>query len=192
MGRRQVTRSTQPASSPSWSTESDSREDTEDLGASLAPFLAPDDVVILAGDLGAGKTQFAKGVARGLGSKGSVTSPTFNILLIHEGGRLPFYHFDLYRLDEEWQLDDIDYFGMIEDGAASVVEWGDRFPDALPPSYLDVRITLRYRASAKGRSDQGAADQVVPTRVFEVRGVGVRGERLSGQWATALGIDLQV
>lgn len=190
--------SIEPAASSPWCTETRSREDTEDLGVSLASLLESDDVVILTGDLGAGKTQFAKGVARGLGSKGTITSPTFNILLIHEGGRLPFYHFDLYRLDGEWQLDDIDYFGMIEDGAVSVVEWGDRFPHALPQTYLDVRITLRYRPSmeetAQTDSDEALSpiDQTAPVRAFEVRGVGARGRCLSKEWAKDLEIDAQI
>lgn len=83
----------------------------------------PGDVIVLDGDLGAGKTQFVQGVAAALGVRAAVTSPTFNILLEYHDGRLPLYHYDLYRLDERWQLEDIDYYSAIDgdgDGAAFV------------------------------------------------------------------------
>lgn len=77
-----------------------SSEATKQLAATLAPYLQAGDVIVLSGDLGAGKTQFVQGVAAGLGVRDQVTSPTFNILLTYPAGSLPLYHFDLYRLEE--------------------------------------------------------------------------------------------
>ena len=81
-------------------------EATKQLAATLAPYLHAGDTIVLTGDLGAGKTQFVQGVAAALGVRAAVTSPTFNILLEYHDGRLPLYHYDLYRLDERWQLED--------------------------------------------------------------------------------------
>ena len=113
---------------------------TRQLAATLATHLRPNDVVVLMGDLGAGKTQFVQGIAEGLGIKSQVTSPTFNILITYEGGRLPLYHFDLYRLEREEELDDIGFYDTIESDGASFLEWGDKFPAALPYSYLEIEI----------------------------------------------------
>ena len=111
------------------------------VGGALAPLVEAGDVVLLTGDLGAGKTVFAKGLAEGLGISDPITSPTFNILLVHHG-RLPLYHFDLYRLDGADQLEDLDYWGTLEADGISVVEWGDRFDEALPAAYLLVSVGI--------------------------------------------------
>ena len=87
---------------------------TKQLAATLAAHLRPNDVVVLIGDLGAGKTQFVQGIADGLGIKDQVTSPTFNIQVTYDGGRLPLHHFDLYRLEQEEELDDIGFYDTIE------------------------------------------------------------------------------
>jgi tRNA threonylcarbamoyladenosine biosynthesis protein TsaE len=120
-----------------------SPEQTASIGARLGALLRPGDVVLLVGDLGAGKTHFAKGVGAGLGVVEEVLSPTFNLMHEYEGARgITLRHFDLYRLDDAAQLDDIDYFGLIEDDAASLVEWGDRFAEALPLDYLCLCIEI--------------------------------------------------
>lgn len=142
-----------------------SEESTRDMGAALAPLLLPGDVIVLSGDLGAGKTQFTKGLAHGLEVTEPVTSPTFNILLVHEG-TLPLYHFDLYRLDDARQLDDLDYYGVTESDGVSVVEWGDRFPEAMPDDVLLVRLRI-------------AGDT---QRNLEVEGVGARACALAREW----------
>ena len=113
---------------------------TKQLAATLAAHLRPNDVIALIGDLGAGKTQFVQGVADGLGVKAQVPSPTFNIQINYNGGRLPLHHFDLYRLEQEEELDDIGFFDTIEDGGVSFLEWGDKFAEALPYSYLEIEI----------------------------------------------------
>lgn len=129
--------------------------ETRALAEYLATFLEANDVLLLSGDLGAGKTEFTKGIAAAFGVAEAVNSPTFNLLLVHEIRaeqvelsakaleKLPhsLYHFDLYRLDSSDQLDDLDYFGLLEDGALSVVEWGDRFGDSLPADYLLITLT---------------------------------------------------
>jgi len=118
-------------------------EETIALGARLGCVAQLGDVIILTGDLGAGKTQFAKGVAQGLGVCEVITSPTFNIMLVYESSSgQKLNHIDLYRLDDILQLDDIDYFGCLESDAVSVVEWGDRFATALPADYLEVSLEL--------------------------------------------------
>ena len=118
-----------------------STEATQALGAALAPLVRPADVVLLTGDLGAGKTQLTKGLAAGLGVPEPITSPTFNILLVHEG-RLPLYHFDLYRLERAEDLEDLDYFGTLEADGVAVVEWGDRFSEALPRDGLVLALHI--------------------------------------------------
>lgn len=115
-------------------------EDTMRLGRALAKHAQPDDCIVLNGDLGAGKTQFAKGFAEGLGVDDDVTSPTFNILFEYVGDELPMLHFDLYRLEQESELADIDFYGLLESGGVSLIEWGDKFEAALPEDRLDVVI----------------------------------------------------
>ncbi len=119
------------------STGSD--RDTLDLGRRLGALAEPGDVFALRGSLGAGKTCLAQGVARGLGIKETVQSPTFNLLLVH-WGRHTLYHFDLYRLESAAQLEDIDFYETMEAGGVSVIEWADRFPRELPADRLDVTL----------------------------------------------------
>lgn len=119
-----------------------SPEATKQLASTLAPYLRVGDVVVLEGDLGAGKTQFVQGVAAGLGIRDQVTSPTFNILLSYPEGPLPLYHFDLYRLEHPDELEDIGYFETIDGDGASFVEWGEKFPSALPYGYLEIAVTV--------------------------------------------------
>ena len=114
---------------------SNSAEETEALGAELAVRLRPGDVVAYTGDLGAGKTAFTRGIARGLGIPEGVTSPTFTIVNEYEGGRLPLFHFDLYRLGDPEELFDIGW------GGVCAVEWSENVADALEdePIRVDIR-----------------------------------------------------
>ena len=134
---------------------------TEALGEALGALLNAGDVVVLTGDLGAGKTHLAKGVARALGTSGTITSPTFNIALVHTGGRLVLNHLDLYRIDRADQLDDIDYFGTIESGGVTLVEWGDRFSEVLDLADLEVTLTVvdddARSVAFRALSERGAA-----------------------------------
>lgn len=117
-------------------------EETFELGRRLSLQAAPDSCFVLTGDLGAGKTHLSKGFAAGLGVTEEITSPTFAIVERYDSGRLPLLHWDLYRLEDEWELEDVDWYGLTESGAVSLVEWGDKFPDALPEDcrFIDVRV----------------------------------------------------
>lgn len=115
--------------------------ETRALGERLAAQLCAGDVLLLWGDLGAGKSEFTRGVARGLGITAPVASPSFTILNVYEEGRLPLYHFDWYRLnsaDELFEMGMEEYLGG--DGVA-VVEWPGQCPEAIPACCLEVRIT---------------------------------------------------
>ncbi|MCR5297290.1 MAG: tRNA (adenosine(37)-N6)-threonylcarbamoyltransferase complex ATPase subunit type 1 TsaE [Clostridiales bacterium] len=115
-------------------------QETRDAGAKLAERLHPGDVVVLEGDLGAGKSELTRGIARGLGVRETVTSPSFTILNVYESGRCPLYHFDWYRLesaDELYEMGMDEYLGG--DGIA-VVEWPGRCPEAVPENALRIRL----------------------------------------------------
>ena len=112
---------------------------TRALAAALGPLLEPGDVVSLVGDLGAGKTAFAQGLAHGLGVAGPVTSPTFTIVQEYDG-RIPIAHVDVYRLETIQDLYDLGFDELIDDGRVTIVEWGDLIAQALPPDHLVVRI----------------------------------------------------
>lgn len=142
-----------------------------DLGRRLAELMQPGDCVVLSGGLGAGKTQFAKGFAAGLGVDDEITSPTFNILFEYVGDELPLLHFDLYRLDDEEELTDIDFFGLLESGGVCLVEWGDKFSAAMPDERIDVNV----------RADDDESREV------EIAGYGARGAQLETQLAERLG-----
>jgi tRNA threonylcarbamoyladenosine biosynthesis protein TsaE len=136
------------------------------VGEAMGRLACPGDVFLLSGDLGAGKTQLVKGIARGLGVTEPVTSPTFNILLVHEG-RLVLYHIDLYRLESASQLEDIDYFGTLEAGGVAAVEWGDRFCEAAPDEHLLLTLHMisdderRIELSQKGSRAESLADALL-------------------------------
>lgn len=115
-------------------------EQTQALGMSLAPQLRPGDVLLLRGELGAGKTALAQGIARGLGVEGPVSSPTFVLLQCHQG-RLPLHHFDLYRLDSGDALEEAGLSEYIGGESVSVIEWPERCESALPARHLDISIT---------------------------------------------------
>ena len=121
-------------------------DETRALGASLAQVLEAGTVVVLRGDLGAGKTAFAQGVARGLGVRERVTSPTFTMMASYqtatERGIEVFLHADLYRVGSGVEADDLAIAELVEDAAVAVVEWGDLAPDVLGARRVDVAITM--------------------------------------------------
>lgn len=114
-------------------------QETESFGRSLAARLRAGDVLLLRGDLGAGKTTLARGIARGLGVGGAVTSPTFTLLCCHEG-RIPLRHFDLYRLSDEDEFESAGLSDAIGSDAVSLIEWPERCEGAMPEKHLEVRI----------------------------------------------------
>jgi tRNA threonylcarbamoyladenosine biosynthesis protein TsaE len=176
-------------------------EETMALGERLGTVLRGGDVVLLDGDLGAGKTRFVKGVAKALGVKEAVTSPTFNLVLeypvavcsrsleescdtsarrsIHAASAEPtlLRHFDLYRLEHPEQLGDLDYFGLIEEPCAiSLVEWGSKFPSELPLEYILVTFTV-----AAGNPEQ---------RLIELSAEGAFAQELLDRMILAEGVCL--
>lgn len=108
-----------------------SPEETEKLGAALAQKLQPGMVLAYRGDLGAGKTAFTRGLARGLGYPDQVTSPTYTIVNEYMGGRLPLFHFDMYRLGSSDDLWDIGWDDYLERGGVCAVEWSENVPEAM-------------------------------------------------------------
>ena len=114
--------------------------ETEDAGASLAARLEPGSVIAFTGDLGAGKTAFTRGLARGLGVTERVTSPTFTIVNEYEGGRLPLFHFDMYRLGSSDELFDIGWEDYLRRGGICAVEWSENIEDALEEDAVRVDI----------------------------------------------------
>jgi tRNA threonylcarbamoyladenosine biosynthesis protein TsaE len=115
--------------------------DTRAIGAELAPFLQRGDAIALTGELGAGKTTFTQGVARGLGFEGAVVSPTFTLVREYRGGRIPVVHADVYRLDRVQDVVDLGLDELAEDGVL-LVEWGDAVEGLLPPAHLVVELTV--------------------------------------------------
>ena len=98
------------------------------------------DVLCLDGDLGVGKTVFTKGVAAGLGIKDDVSSPTFTLIQEYYGGRLPLYHFDVYRIDGPWDMDDLGYDEYFYGEGVCLVEWGSMIKELFPENAIYVRI----------------------------------------------------
>lgn len=123
-----------------------SPEDTGHLAELVGQKIREGTVLCLEGDLGAGKTLFVQSLARTLGVEGDVTSPTFNLMNVYEG-ICRIYHFDLYRLETEEELEDIGFYEYTEEPEGIVViEWPDKFPDSLPQDYVLVRISRMTEA----------------------------------------------
>ena len=119
---------------------SHSPAETEALAERLAARLSPGDVVAYEGGLGMGKTAFTRGLSRGLGYTGHVTSPTFTIVNEYEGKGLPLFHFDMYRLGSADDLFDIGWEDYLDRGGVCAVEWSELVSDALPPETIHVRF----------------------------------------------------
>lgn len=117
-----------------------SREETEALGARLADALDRGRVVAFTGDLGAGKTAFVSGMARALGVEERVTSPTFTIVNEYEGGRLPLFHFDMYRLDSADELFHIGWEDYLARGGVCAVEWSENVAEAIEDGAVRVSM----------------------------------------------------
>ena len=124
--------------------KSDSRGETLKIGRLLGRALRQGDIVCLSGELGAGKTVFTKGIATGMGiSQDAIVSPTFILIRQHHQGRIPLYHFDLYRLKDPQDILLLGYEEYFYGGGVTVVEWPDRLKYLIPEKYLEVKITVR-------------------------------------------------
>ncbi len=119
---------------------SHSPEDTENIAAEFAKTLSGGTVVAYRGDLGMGKTCFTRGLAKGLGYEGDVTSPTFALINEYLGGTLPLYHFDMYRISSWEELYSSGFFEYIEEGGIVAAEWSENIENALPDNTVYVII----------------------------------------------------
>ena len=126
-----------------------SAAETRELGKRLAEKLKAGDVILLTGELGAGKSERARGIAKGLGVAETVTSPSFTILNVYESGRTPLYHFDWYRLVSEEELYELGMDEYLGGDGIALVEWPERCPDANPADCLRVRITAEGENTRK-------------------------------------------
>ncbi|GEL12861.1 atp gtp hydrolase [Lapidilactobacillus concavus DSM 17758] len=125
-----------------------SATETESIGQQLAPLLLPGDLILLEGDLGAGKTTFTRGLAQALGVKRAIKSPTFTIIREYRDGRLPLFHMDLYRLEHS-SAEDLGLEEYFEGNGVSIVEWPEFGQDVIPEQYLRIEI------KRTGESDDG-------------------------------------
>ena len=125
-----------------------SPEETEKVGAALGKILTPGAVLAYRGDLGAGKTAFTRGLARGLGYAEPVTSPTYTIVNEYLGGRLPLFHFDMYRLASSDDLWDIGWEDYLERGGVCAVEWSENVDDAMENA---IWVTIHKTGEASRR-----------------------------------------
>ncbi len=120
--------------------ETNSPEETLALGEGFGRKAEKGLIIALTGDLGVGKTLFSKGFAKGLGISEPVSSPTFTIVKVYEGGRLPFYHFDVYRISDPDEMDEIGFDEFIFGDGASLIEWADLIDEIIPEEAVRIRI----------------------------------------------------
>ena len=119
---------------------SNSAEETTKIAYDMAMDSKPGDIICLSGNLGVGKTVFTKGFARGLGITEPVVSPTFTIVQVYEDGRMPLYHFDVYRIDDPDEMDEIGYEDCFFGQGVSLVEWAEKIEELLPENCTRVTI----------------------------------------------------
>lgn len=120
--------------------ETNSAEETHALGKRIGQEAKPGELYTLTGDLGVGKTVFTQGVADGLQIDEPITSPTFTIVQVYEEGRLPFYHFDVYRIGDIDEMDEIGYEDYFYGDGVSIVEWAELIEELLPEERTDIII----------------------------------------------------
>lgn len=121
--------------------ETFSAEETFELGKKIGKEAKPGSVYTLLGDLGVGKTVFTQGVAEGLSIDEPVNSPTFTIMQVYDEGRLPFYHFDVYRIGDESEMDELGYEDYFYGDGVCFIEWANLIPGILPKHYTQITIS---------------------------------------------------
>ena len=135
---------------------SNSENDTKNIAETIAENLKPNDFIALFGGMGMGKTTFTRHLAKALGYDGEVSSPTFAIINEYNGGRLPIYHFDMYRIETFDDLYSTNYFEYFEMGGICICEWSENIENVLPDDYIKITIS-------KGENEN--------SRIFEVNGL---------------------
>ncbi|MDQ1446712.1 MAG: tRNA threonylcarbamoyladenosine biosynthesis protein TsaE [Acidimicrobiaceae bacterium] len=144
-------------------------DDTRELAAALAGLAKPGDLILLAGDLGSGKTAFAQGFGAGLGVQEPVVSPTFTLVRTYQG-RLTLVHCDVYRLDHLQEVIDLGLAESLDDGGVALIEWGDMAAPSLPADFLEVRLEFSDdQPHDPGRPSTDADDN---ERILRLRVVG--------------------
>ena len=167
-------------------------EETRALGALLAEFLEAGDFIALDGELASGKTCLVQGVASGLAYRGHATSPTFTLLHFYEGGRLPLYHFDLYRIEAPEELEGLGYEEYFYGDGVCAVEWSGLAADYLPDRRIGIRLEKDGAAAWDGSEN---ADETPERRRITVTLYGGEGAwrrmrlALSGRWRSRSGDD---
>lgn len=147
-------------------------DETRALAAAVAELVRPGDIIVLAGDLGAGKTAFTQGFGARLGVTEPITSPTFTLVSQHLTGRLPLNHLDVYRLGQLEEVLDLGLSELLDEGGVTVIEWGDSITPALPADLCEIRLRL-------GEGDDD--------RIVEIETVGHRWSARTRALATAVG-----
>ena len=158
-----------------------SQDETIELGRVLGGLLREGDVLVLTGDLGAGKTQLTKGIAAGMGVTADVTSPTFTIEMVYHGRERDLDHFDLYRLDRAEQLEDTGLFDVLGADGVCVIEWGEQFANEIGDARVDVFVT---------RLDAEAAPGEEPPREVRFVAHDARGEELVDALTAAMAVKM--
>lgn len=146
-----------------------SEKETEKLGEKLGKLLKPGTIILIKGDLGVGKTVLTRGIARGLGIDEPITSPTFTLLHQYKG-RLPLYHFDIYRIGDPEEMYDIGYEEFFYGDGVTVVEWPEKMEWLLPEEYLEIKIERTPLDGQDGRR-------------ISIAGKGAQYENLEGELA---------
>lgn len=124
----------------SWIYESCSAEETALLGNKIGQAVKGGEIILLNGDLGVGKTVFSKGLGQGIGVKEPISSPTFTVLQIYESGRVPLYHFDVYRIADAEEMDEIGYEDYFYGNGVCLIEWAELIAEILPSEVIRVTI----------------------------------------------------
>lgn len=120
--------------------ETNSEQETQEIAKQIAKRVMPSDIICLNGQLGVGKTAFSKGFAEGLGIEEPITSPTFTIVQEYEQGRIPFYHFDVYRISDESEMEEIGYEDYFFGNGVCLIEWAELIEDIIPKEACHISI----------------------------------------------------
>ena len=147
-------------------TETNTPEETFALGKKIGQKSISGQVYTLIGDLGVGKTVFTQGFAEGLGVGGPVNSPTFTILQVYEEGRIPFYHFDVYRISDVEEMEEIGYEDCFYGNGVCLIEWANLIEEILPEQYYRVTIEKNLEKGFDYR--RITIESIFPTAVYTV------------------------
>ena len=147
--------------------ETRSPEETFALGDKIGRAALPGQIYTLTGDLGVGKTVLTQGVAAGLGIREAVSSPTFTIVQVYEEGRLPFYHFDVYRIGDIEEMEEIGYDDYFFGNGVCLIEWAELIADILPEEHISIKIEKDLsqgfdyrRITVEGLPDEGESERL--------------------------------